>query len=447
MNDLIVKGFFVLCKVFYYRAVTFSPETGILKCTYSVDDTHLFSETITFPGAPFRLSPERTAALNTVFHLLHIALGISYYKAFLPPQLMVETAPLTPNQARFFEDFYLNGLGEFAVRNDLNLQGKIHFPAAADKALSSPIRFLPRALVPVGGGKDSCVTLALLHETGHDFATVSVGSARPITDCQQLAGGPAFTIRRQLDPALSELNASGKVLNGHVPITGLLAFVLWAAAILYDYRYVVLSCERSANVGNLKQGDLAINHQYSKSFAFERSFGRLTHEITPDFRYFSLLRPLSEAHIARLFAEKCSRYFPVFTSCNKAFRLDLNRRLDRWCGACDKCRFVFLILAPFMDRDTLIRVVGQNPLNDPDQVQGFRELLGLSGHKPFECVGEIAESRHAFQTLAARSEWQSDAVIRALASLVPPTPADGIFVPDDNHLIPQEFSDVLVRFK
>ena len=443
---LIVKGFFVLCKAFYYKSVTFSPETGVLRGEYAADG-EVFCEEITFPGAPFHLSPDQSQTLNEIFHLWHIAAGISYYKAFLPPKLVVETAPLTPAEARFFEDFYLNGLGEFAVRNHLNLQGKIHFPSEQIERYACPIRLSERALVPVGGGKDSCVTLSLLKETGHDFTTISVGSARPITDCQNLTDTPALTILRRLDPKLSALNASGRVLNGHVPITGILAFVLWAAAILYNDRYVILSCERSANVGNLKQGDLSINHQYSKSLDFERAFYELTQRITPDFRYFSLLRPLSEAHIARLFAEKCDRYFPVFTSCNKAFRLDQNRRLDRWCADCDKCRFVFLILAPFMDRDTLIRAVGKNLLDDLAQTDGYRELLGLQGHKPFECVGEIAESRWALQTLATRPEWQADAVVQTLGPEVPPTSADGLFEPAAEHLIPQEFSDVLVRFR
>lgn len=193
----------------------------------------------------------------------------------------------------------------------------------------------------------------------------------------------------------------------------------------------------------MKQGDLTINHQWSKSFEFEKMFCGLTQSITPDFLYFSLLRPISEAFIARLFAQKCEKYFDVFTSCNKAFKLDLNKRIDRWCGSCDKCRFVFLILAPFMDKTTLIQAVGANPLDDKNQAEGYRELLGLSGHKPFECVGEVDECRWAFNQLKQNPQWQEDAVVKALEVPVVPAPFDV----SDEHLIPKELQNVMAKFR
>lgn len=438
-----------MCKAFYYKNVDFSSETGILTLTYAVDNDETFSEQIIFPDAPFHLSPAKKYVLDQIFHLLHIAAGISYYKAFLPPNLIVETQPLTIDEAAFFNRFYLNGLGEFAVRNNLNLQGQIHFPSdknAQHRAFD--LRLPYNALIPVGGGKDSCVTIELIKQTDLPAATIAIGAPRPIRDCMESAGLPSFVLSRRIDPRLIELNTAGHVYNGHVPITGILAFILWAAAVLYDKKYVVMSCERSASSGNLMQGSLAINHQYSKSLDFERDFLKITQTITPDFRYFSLLRPLSEAHIARLFSTLCPDYFPLFTSCNKAFKLDKTKRLDRWCGTCDKCRFVFLILAPFMDKDTLIRLVGNNPLNDAKQIEGYRELLGLSGHKPFECVGEFDESRWAFHQLAARPNWQNDTVIHALKSCVP-VPAEGlIFTPAASHLIPKELAEnVLAQFR
>lgn len=445
----IVKGKKILCKAFYYKNVDFSEETGILTLTYAVDDTEQFSEHIIFPEAPFKLSPTKRQALNQIFHLLHIAAGISYYKAFLPPKLILEQDKLTPAEADFFNRFYLNGLGEFAVRNNLNLQNKINFPSDNTCHRNAVNLCLPyNALIPVGGGKDSCVTIELIKQTDLPAAAISIGEPRPIQDCIKKSGLPSFALTRRIDPRLIELNASGTVYNGHVPITGILAFILWACAILYDKKYVIMSCERSANVGNLMQGELQINHQYSKSLSFERDFLKITQTITPDFRYFSLLRPLSEAHIARLFSTLCHSYFPVFTSCNKAFKLDERKRLDRWCGSCDKCRFVFLILAPFMDRESLIRIVGTNPLNDTDQIEGYRELLGLSGHKPFECVGEFNESRWAFYQLSQRPEWQDDIVIQSLKSHIHSSDDGMIFTPTNDHLIPEDLiQDVLAQFR
>ena len=164
----------------------------------------------------------------------------------------------------------------------------------------------------------------------------------------------------------------------------------------------------------------------------------------------SLLRPLSEFHIARLFSQRCSAFFDVFTSCNRAFKLDEKTRIDRWCGHCDKCRFVFLILAPFMDKEKLVRCIGKNLLDDETQLDGFEELLGLKGHKPFECVGEIEESRIAFDLLAHHEHWKNDKVIIRLASQISSVSDNSyqkLLTPDSHHLIPEEIqSYVMERF-
>ncbi|MBQ3695626.1 MAG: endonuclease domain-containing protein [Alphaproteobacteria bacterium] len=429
--------------IFYFDQFKFEKNTGEICFSYHVENGLEFTEKIVFPGAPFELNETVEQALNQVLFLAHIAVGISYYKAFLPEEIKVLSGALTKEQAQFFDDFYLKGLGEFAIKNDVNLQGKIHFPFEEKETEAFLFPLMPKALVPVGGGKDSCVVMELLKELNIPATGVACGGSKSQSACAEKSGLPYLTFERTIDPKLIELNNAGKVYNGHIPITGVLAFLLWALALLRGEKYVVMACEKSANSGNMKQGDLTINHQWSKSFEFEKMFYDLTQNITPDFRYFSILRPISEAHIARLFAQKCSAYFNVFTSCNKAFKLDLNKRLDRWCGACDKCRFVFLILAPFMNKETLIRAVGTNPLNDENQMEGYRELLGLSGHKPFECVGEVDECRWAFNRLKQDVCWQEDAVVKALE--VPPAAAP--FDVSDEHLIPEELQDVMARFR
>ncbi len=429
--------------VFYFDKFLFQKNTGELIFLYHVENGPVFQERVVFPGAPFTLNEQIENALNQVLFLAHIACGISYYKAFLSEEIKVLSGSLTKEQAEFFDTFYLKGLGEFAIKNNLNLQGKIHFPFGTGMSEAVPLSLEPKALVPVGGGKDSCVVMELLKELGVPATGIACGGSKSQSACAEKSGLPYITFSRTIDPKLIELNNSGKVYNGHIPITGVLAFLLWALALLRGEKYVVMACEKSANSGNMKQGNLVINHQWSKSFEFEKMFYDLTQKITPEFRYFSILRPISEAHIAKLFAEKCGKYFDVFTSCNKAFKLDLNKRIDRWCGACDKCRFVFLILAPFMDKNTLIHAVGSNPLDDENQIEGYRELLGISGHKPFECVGEVDECRWAFNQLKKDPKWQSDFVVKALA--VPDVSAP--FNVADEHLIPKELQDVMARFR
>ncbi len=439
----------ILRKKFCYKNYFFNSKTGELFFRYEMqleNKSFLFTEKIVFPLAPFQLNELQNQALSRIFSLAHIAFGISYYKAFCPCELSVESSALSKDEALFFNRFYESGLGEFAVRNNLNLQGLITFPFERKEKTSVPIMLQNKYLIPIGGGKDSCLTVEIMKKLNVNAATIAIGNARPICACMRLSNLDSLNIIRKIDPQLIELNQSGHT-NGHVPITGMLAFLLWGAAILYNYQYVVLSCEQSANVGNLMQGNLAVNHQYSKSFEFEQNFYRLTQSVTPDFRYFSLLRPLSEFSIAKLFSQYCQTYFSAFTSCNKAFRLNEKTRLNAWCGTCDKCRFVFLILAPFLPRETLIRIIGKNLLDDETQLIGYKELLGLQGHKPFECVGEIEESRIAFQILSRRNEWKNDFVINALTDKIKSFEEDisrKYLTPAMRHLIPDTIADQVI---
>ena len=194
-------------------------------------------------------------------------------------------------------------------------------------------------------------------------------------------------------------------MNGHVPITGILSFIMACGAILYEYDSVVMSNEGSASEGNMEFGGIDINHQYSKSLEFELDFESYikTHVMT-DFKYFSLLRPLSETGIACLFSTQ-AKYFDDFKSCNLNFRIDEGVRQYGWCCTCPKCHFVFLALSPFIEKERLIEIFGGNILADIAQEDGYRELLGLKGHKPFECVGEIEECQNIIKTLSISPEW------------------------------------------
>ncbi|MBQ4084616.1 MAG: UDP-N-acetylmuramoyl-L-alanine--D-glutamate ligase [Alphaproteobacteria bacterium] len=403
---------------FEFKNFSFDERTGVLSLEYVYKDEK-FCEEIVFPNAPFSLSKQRRKALNQAFLWLHIASGVSYYKAFVPPEMKITSGVLSQSASVFFQKMYINGLGQFAVENALNLQDKIHFPFENTEEELFPEILSERIFVPVGGGKDSCVTMELLKEkTVLPIKAFAVNPVSSIENCITKSGLPSVFVRRKISPRLIELNKTGTVYNGHVPISGIIAFILLACAILYDTAFVAMSCERSANSGNLMQGSLEVNHQWSKSFEFEKEFRKLTEKLVPNFKYFSYLRPFSEMKIASLFAQKCQNYFDVFTSCNGAFKLDEKKRLSHWCGACDKCRFVFLMLAPFMEKNILTGSIGTNPLDDETQEKGYRELLGLEGHKPFECVGEEEECRLAFLMLSEKKEWQNDALIKTLAPLL-----------------------------
>ena len=443
-------------KTFHFSRFFFDEENKTAHLCYAFNDEALtFEETICFHQAPSFRDEKQRQAFYSCLRLLHLAAGISYYKAFLPEKIQVETTPLTKQEADFFNLFYTAGLGEFSYRNNISL--KISFPFS-DSALAAKteIKLKKRIIVPVGGGKDSIVSIEALKSAGYSPVLFSVGLPRPIKETIEISGLPSILVSRQISPNLLNLNERSEfygTLNGHVPVTGIIAFILMASAVLYDFSDVALSNERSANVGNTEKDGRIVNHQWSKSIEFEKAFRQLTANILPDFRYFSLLRPLSELAIAAAFAQT-KKYDLIFTSCNKAFKLDKDKRLDRWCANCDKCRFVFLALAPFMEKEQLVKIFGRDMLDDLSQSRGYEELLGLSSFKPFECVGEIEESALAFLMLSDKPEWRNDAVVKALSAKVcqrykekQNSLLEKIFSVAEDHLIPEEYINVIGKFK
>ena len=407
-------------------------------CLNYMCQNYAFTEKIIFPHAPFVLTKEQQEALNQLFFLLHIAAGISYYKAFKNPLIEIKGGSLTKKQAEFFNDFYYYGLGQYAAENNLKL--KFDFPSSDVEQRTFNLNLADESFIPVGGGKDSCVSICRLKKAGKSATLFSVNTARPISDCKEVSKLPQITVQRIISPVLLENNHH--FLNGHVPISGIIAFITAVSCVLYNKRYVVMSCEGSADEVNFDD----VNHQWSKSSVFEKMFGELMLSIIPEYRYFSLLRPMSEMQIASQFAEYCADYFDVFTSCNHAFHIDESKRLNRWCGVCDKCRFVFLILAPFMDKNKLIEIVGCNPLNDASQENGYLQLLGIGQNKPFECVGTYDECRLALLMLSEKDEWKDDVLVKKLLPFINGLSKENlqkkVWAKGDDTLIPGEFKNV-----
>lgn len=440
-------------KSFHFTDRFYDEATKTAHLRYAFNDGAMtFEETVAFENAPVLTDGKRREALDLCLRLLHFAAGVSYYKLYIPDEIRLDNDEMTRAEAAFFGLFYSAGLGEFSFRN--NVAPRISFPRSdAARAKTADVRLKKGTVVPVGGGKDSIVSIESLKSAGFSPVLFSVGLPRPIRETMETSGLPSVLVRRRISPDLIAANEQARgALNGHVPVTGVIAFILMCAAVLYDFTDAVLSNERSANVGNTEKDGRVVNHQWSKSIEFERAFRALTRTVLPDFRYFSLLRPLSELAIASLFS-KIGKYDAVFTSCNKAFKLDERKRLDRWCADCDKCRFVFLALAPFMEKNRLVRVFGTDMLNDPAQIAGYRQLLGLDAFKPFECVGEIEESALALMALSDRAEWKNDAAVAALSPAVTAKYGnkkdfliEKVFSLSDNYLIPEEYDDVVKFF-
>jgi hypothetical protein len=401
-------------KEFIFEDYYHDPTVSTLSLRYRFAGGPRFEEKLVFDFIPRHLSPEASAVLDRIFRLIFLMSGVSYYKAFIPRTLICESFPVDFATAEFLQKFYEKGLAEFAFRNRISLRRYLEI-RWSDTAPAAPIAIeMPRrSCVPVGGGKDSIVTLECLKRGGEPVILFSLGEAEPIRACIAAAGLPFIGVHRRLDSSLFKLNAAG-ALNGHVPITGILSAITLAGAVMAGCDAIVMSNEHSASAPNLRIDNTEINHQFSKSLEFEEDFSEyVRNHISPSIAYFSLLRPLSEIEIARRFA-KSREYFRIFRSCNAVFRQLVTAHDRGWCCNCPKCRFVFLALSPFIAKAELIGIFGNNLLDDETQRDGFAQLCGLQEYKPFECVGEIAESAAVMSHLASHPDWREDAVVRQL---------------------------------
>ncbi len=391
---------------FKFESYAFDKETAVVQLRYSYGE-HEFVESLGFNKD--LLIDFDQELLDRCLQALHIACGISYWKAFCPSQIQIVWGALTCQQAEFFNEFYLQGLLQFFYENDLDpKKHSINFkgdPSLAIPALEKrdlAVKHI-KLLVPIGGGKDSLVSAVLLEDAGLEFDWFCVKSDLIKRECAEISSKKLLDVTRQIAPELIRLNQQQQVFNGHVPITGILAFVEFVACCLYGYKTVVMSNEASSNQANLDWKGYQVNHQYSKTLEFEnlirdycvQNFSTVS--AGASFEYFSLLRGYSEYRIAEIFSDKCPQYFEAFSSCNRNFHFDKSKNLQstKWCQSCEKCAFVFLLLSNFVDYEKLVSIFGADLFKKTDLFEVFKQLVGLQDHKPFECVGTIEESRLA----------------------------------------------------
>jgi hypothetical protein len=319
---------------------------------------------------------------------------ISYVKCTCSPNIVVNCGYLDDYQIGWFKKLYYNGLGEFLYRNSIDISIDDLFNiTCCDKKYNFSVDYKGSGnLIPVGGGKDSNVTLSLLD--GMDNTCFIINPKGANIECAKVAGysDNTFIVKRIIDRKIVDLNNEG-YLNGHTPFSAIVAFVSYLCAYLSGKKYIVLSNEDSANESTVI--GTSVNHQYSKTFEFENDFNNYTRKYYGiDIKYFSLLRPLTEFQIGMLFS-KLDKFHKVFKSCNIGSKGDT----WDWCCKCPKCLFVFIILSPFLYKDKLIDIFGRDLYEDSSLLNTFKELLGYSETKPFECVGTYGEVRFAVSLL------------------------------------------------
>ncbi|HUA13111.1 MAG TPA: hypothetical protein VL989_01260 [Candidatus Sulfotelmatobacter sp.] len=418
---------------FIFKDYQFSEESKELNLTYSYDNTLVLKETFKFD---FEYASHDKKALDRAMQLLFFVAGVSYYKMYQASQITVEKGQISKELSEYLNKTYLKGLGEFFYVNNLDPNFSINFPVNGSLGEVLEVSNNSGKMVGIGGGKDSLVSVELLRQQ-EDVSTWSLNHRDQLEPLVNTIGLKHFWVDRKLDPQILELNAQD-ALNGHIPISAILSAVGLAVCILTGNRDSVVSNESSASEPSLNYRGVDINHQYSKSIEYERSFQSVIKNYFGDsLMYYSLLRPLSELRIAEIFAKAYfDKYAGVFSSCNRAFRHGEHHLF--WCGECPKCAFVFMALTPFMDKEKLVKLWGgKNLLLDPSLEPTYRQLLGISGNKPLDCVGEVKESRAAMKFCQK--------IYPELNKYVFEIPEDYDFRAWSEHAMPEEIFNFLKR--
>ncbi len=384
-----------------FRYVELEMTATTLRGIYELDGRQ-FEESVVFEG----VDSLESGPVRSIAELWFLLAGLSYYKTGAARRIDVENFPLGEAGRALLHASLLEGLAEFAYRNELFLDDVVVEGGRPVKPQHVDLD-AERMVVPFGGGIDSVVTTSrLASHLDQTLFIVSPESGRfaPLEETAGVTGLPIIRARRSLDRQLLSHDAS--FFEGHVPVTAMVTLLAAVAAVASGRGGVVMSNEHSASAPNLRRGELDVNHQWSKSLSAERLLARaISERIGDELVVASFLRDRSEVWVAEAFSH-LDQYHHVFRSCNRAFAQKLDQRLDTWCGECDKCLFINLMLAPFLPRATLSEIFHREPLSDPAREAQLRILVGVGiDTKPFECVGDPDESAVALARVSALGEW------------------------------------------
>lgn len=376
-----------------YKDYQINYEEDLIEIEYlfEVPDLCTFNHYISIPKKGLSNENVNNNLLYSIIFRLGIVELINYYKCICPKIIEIEAGFINEYEKEWFKKLYYNGLGEFFYVNDIAITQEelFDFVVTGQEINVGNIDYHGSGnLIPIGGGKDSCVTLELMKN--YDNKCFVINHKQVDIDC--IGDNDSCFVKRVIDKKLLELSKED-YLSGHTPYSAMIAFVSYLVAYLDNRKYIVLSNEGSANEPTIIGTN--INHQYSKTYEFEKDFSEYIRNVFKiDINYFSLLRPIKEIQIAYLFT-KYSKYHKVFRSCNVGSK----KEPWLWCNNCAKCLFIYIILRAFMSSEKLVDIFGENLLDRKDLEKYFLELIGASVSKPFECVGTIEEVKYAMNKI------------------------------------------------
>ena len=398
---------------------------------FKLDPDIIFEpETVIEAGDWLRDAWDSEAMDNFAFNLGLVEM-LSYWKAACSPEIVVRAGQMEAAQATWWQHLLKKGMGEYFYVNGIDIQRRDLVVLITNVGEEEGKKQVPRHSIPrddmkrtrsnsrrdlalTSGGKDTVVTLEILREANKKFDCLLLNPTQAALDVARQAlrdeWGKAIIVRRTIDPRLLELNKDG-YLNGHTPFSALLAFLGVAVAVMGGYRSVIASNERSAEEATVEYLGVKINHQYSKSLEFETAFRKYCREfLKTKAEYYSLLRPLYELQITRLFARH-KEYFPLFKSCNRG------AKDNSWCGRCPKCLFVYAALYPFVERGETLEIFGDDLFEWEGAGEVLKAMLGLDEAKPFECVGTKEETLAALYLCAEKYKEQGRELPRGLKEI------------------------------
>lgn len=422
-----------------YRNYEISEESNnlVITFTFEIPELKIFKPTLTLSKSIITNKYDKNTLNKMVFYIGMVEL-ISYYKCICPKKVVIEAGYLDSFSQKWFKKLFYNGLGEFFYRNgiDINIDELFDFEIKGKEIEINNFNYEGIGnLIPIGGGKDSTVTLELLKK--HDNKYFIINPKQVHYDCiNEYNEEDICSVKRTIDPGLIELNKEG-YLNGHTPFSAIVAFISYLVAYLTNRKYIALSNEASANEPTVLNTN--INHQYSKSYEFEHDFNDFVKKnFNLDIHYFSLLRPIKEIQIALLFSNY-SKYHKVFKSCNVGSK----ENPWIWCAKCPKCLFVYIMLVAFLSDEKVIDIFGSNMLDDKDMEKDFLELIGVSETKPFECVGTINEVIYALNMYIKKHQDLPYLVKLYKDNYYQESNIDLNYLESSNHNVPSEYYKIL----
>ena len=387
--------------IFIYDSYNIIEENNTLHIEYNYEIKNLSKFThkisINFPNAIQRSYSNYKEEINNIVFNLGIMEAISYLKMTCSNKFVINCGYLDNKQVNWYKNIFYQGLGEFIYLNNITIEQAdlFNFELNVKKKFIKTNKTYENKgfLIPVGGGKDSIVSMELLKDYNPIYFVVNPNKTTLACIDKTSNNTNKVIVTRTLDKKFLELTPN--YLNGHIPITGILSFITYLTSFMIKNKYIAFSNEASANEATVVGTN--INHQYSKSISFEKDFKEYVECYLPyNIEYFSLLRGLDEIQITKLFSNY-KKYHDVFISCNKGIRS------SNWCGTCPKCLFVYIMLRAFLAEEELIKIFGKNLLDDEKLLTTFIELIGKSTTKPFECVGTIDEVRLAVDIIINNS--------------------------------------------